>query len=639
MCGIAGFVGPFGFELLQKMADSIRYRGPDDFGFYHDPEHCVGLAHRRLSIIDLSNAGHQPMWNKEHTIAIVFNGEIYNYRELKKEMESIHIQFESSSDTEVLLKLYEVYGSDLLSKLNGIFAFAIWDSSVHRLFCARDHFGVKPFYYYHSGNRFIFSSELKAILCEPSVERTIDCESVHYYVTYLWSPSPNTMLTSVKKLKPGHAIIINCDGTVVKHWQYYDIPYKTRPVRTPVSQAVENVEFYLRQAVQRQMVADVEVGAFLSGGLDSSSIVHFARSFSRSSRFQCFTIKFTDNSLKEEGFINDLPYAEAVSRHLGTKLNIVDVDSKMAVDLLETIYHLDEPQADPAAINVRYISRLAKQNGIKVLLSGAGGDDVFSGYRRHIALMHEYYWKWMPLLLRNGLHALSEISPSHPGYLRRFKKAFAYANYPAHERIASYFHWLTPDVAQSLFSKDILQSIENSPFSKPLMDSLNPLRNIHVHPLNKMLYLEMKHFLADHNLNYTDKMSMAEGVEVRVPFLDKDLVEYSYTLPIGYKIRGTTAKWILKKSMERYLPKEIIYRPKTGFGVPLRRWISHELSEYVNEILSEESIKARGIFSYSGVKALIERDKRRHIDASYIIYSLISIELWCRTFIDNTKPL
>lgn len=633
MCGIAGFIGAYSRELLEKMAQLINHRGPDDTGYFYDPQHSIGLAHKRLSILDLTAAGHQPMWNDAHTIAIVFNGEIYNYRELKSEMAARSITFNSTCDTEVLLKLYEIAGIEVLSRLNGIFAFAIWDSTKNELFCARDHFGVKPFYYYYQAQRFIFSSELKSILCESSVDRSLDFQAIGYYLDYLWAPSPHTMLKSVKKLEPGHALIIYGDGSLKKKWCYYDIPVTGGITQISRSQAFEKVEIYLRQAVDRQMVADVEVGAFLSGGLDSSTIAAFALQSSASKKLRCFTIRSKKNSLTEEGLVDDLPYAEAAAKHLGVELNIVDVDSNMAKDFLDTIYQMDEPQADPASINVRYISSLARKNGIKVLLSGAGGDDIFSGYRRHRALAYEKYWQWMPQFCKKGIRVVSSAIPNSKAMLRRLQKAFAYADLPLDERIASYFHWISPSQKKLLFAPHIFNEIDQSLFSRPLMETLNSTKGFMIHPLNKMLYLEMKYFLPDHNLNYTDKMSMAEGVEVRVPFLDRDLVEFSCTLPVHYKLHGTSVKWVLKKTMEKYLPREIIYRPKTGFGVPLRRWIREDLSEYVNEILSENSIRSRNIFDYTGVKKLIELDRKRIVEASYTVLSLMSIELWCRKFL------
>ena len=616
------------------MSEVLAHRGPDDAGEWFDPEYETGLTHRRLSIIDLSPSGHQPMWDATHTAVIVFNGEIYNYRKLRKDLYEGGFTFKSHSDTEVLLNLYLRDGIEMLSRLNGIFAFALWDTRSRELFVARDGIGVKPLYYTENKNGFVFASELKALLQEPAVERDLDPQAIQYYLSYLWCPAPRTILKQVKKLLPGHALIIK-DGKIRKTWQFYDLPYN-QPIE-PLSEreAVLQVQKHLRQAVGRQMVADVPVGAFLSGGLDSSSVAAFAQQILSGRKLQCFTIGFNAKDAAAcDGMSEDLPYAQEVAAHLGVDLHTIYVGSEM-IDQLETmIYHLDEPQADPAPINALFISQLAREHGIKVLLSGAGGDDIFSGYRRHYALMQERYWNRLPQHIRKMIAAAAQTIPPTSNFGRRVSKAFQYADLPQDERLASYFFWIRPQMLQALYGPALQDELYKTSPASPLLDSLGRLPK-DTHPLNKMLYLEAKHFLCDHNLNYTDKMGMAAGVEVRVPLLDPDLVALAARLPVKYKQRGRAGKWIFKKAMEPYLPREVIYRPKTGFGAPLRYWMKHQLRPVIEDLLSESSLKNRGVFDPSGVQNLIALDRQGKVDAAYTIFSLLCIELWCRIFLDN----
>jgi len=635
MCGIAGFSGRFDGSLLARMSRTIHYRGPDDEGEYLARDAGIGLAHRRLSIIDLSPQGHQPMWDDTGTAVIVFNGEIFNYRELRRDLEARGFVFRSTSDTEVLLNLYLRDGVEMLGHLNGMYAFALYDTRTSRLFLARDPIGVKPLYHCLTPSGFLFASELKALLADPGVDRALDPEAIQHYLTYLWCPAPRTMLQSVRKLPPGHALTVR-KGRIERIWRFYDLPYDRPLERLPVDGAIEELRRHLGQAVKRQMVADVPVGAFLSGGLDSSSVVALARQCPPDRKLQCFTIGFDDPVSRREGLCEDLPYAQRVARQLDVDLHTITVGPEMAAKLEEMIYHLDEPQADPAAINVLFISQLAREHGIKVLLSGAGGDDLLTGYRRHYALMQEGYWAWMPRPARRALRALAERLPVRHPLPRRIAKAFQYADRDGLERIAGYFSWIDPRALHRLYGPLLRDPLDQADPLRVLVESAENLPR-GVHPLNQMLYLEGKHFLADHNLNYTDKMSMARGVEVRVPLLDPDLVAFAARLPIAYKQRGRIGKWIFKRAMESTLPRDVIYRPKTGFGAPLRHWLRHPLRPLVEDVLSASALKARGLFEPAGVGALVEADRAGRIDAAYTVLALMCIELWCRRFIDGTS--
>jgi asparagine synthase (glutamine-hydrolysing) len=634
MCGIGGFSGHFEKKLLLRMNELMAHRGPDDEGLWFSEKAEVGLCHRRLSIIDLSPVGHQPMWEEKAGTCIVFNGEIYNFRELRRRLIAEGHSFKSGTDTEVLLRLYVSLGEEMLQELEGMFAFALWDSARNRLFIARDGFGVKPLYYALSPKGFLFSSELKALLAEKSVARDVDFQAVSNYLTYLWCPAPRTMLRSVKKLSPGEAMVVE-QGRIVRKWRFYDLPYGKRLFKGSCSDAVEELRGLLSKAVERQMVADVPVGAFLSGGLDSSALCFYARQHAKGGALDCFTIGFRDKAWQREGMAEDLPYAQRVAKKLNLRLHIVEVGPKMSSEFEEMVYHLDEPQADPAALNVLFIARMARERGVPVLLSGAGGDDLLSGYRRHAALWMERYWTWLPQpVLRAVARARGGLSRATPGG-RRLSKLLAYAYEDQAGRIVSYFRWIDPSAERALLSAEVRAALGKSVGENPLLESLSTLPN-GIKPLDQMLYLEGRHFLADHNLNYADKMSMAASVETRVPFLDRDLVAFAASLPPDYKQHGLQGKWVLKKAMEPFLPREVIYRPKVGFGAPVRHWLKHELKPLVQEYLAEGVTKRRGLFDPVGVRSFLAADEKGAADGAYPILAMICIEMWCRRFLDES---
>jgi asparagine synthase (glutamine-hydrolysing) len=633
MCGIAGYSGRFDPALLRAMADRIAHRGPDDEGFWSDATNAVGLAHRRLSIIDLSPRGHNPLWDVKRRAAIVYNGELYNYRELRAELVAQGFAFASDTDTEVILNLYLRDGVDMLPKLNGMFAFAIWDVERRRLFVARDGIGVKPLYWTKTRDGVLFASELKALLCEPGVARELDPAAVASHVMYLWAPSPLTMLRDVKKLPPGHAFVARA-GEIERLWRWYDLPFAQPIASMSDEQAIEAVRAQLQESVRKQLVADVPVGAFLSGGVDSSSVVAMARRAAPDASLRCFTIGFDESEPQPEGMNEDLGYARLVAKHLGAPLEVITVRSGM-IDQLETmLYHLDEPQADPAPINTLFIAQLARAHGIKVLLSGSGGDDIFTGYRRHFAVQQEPLWSWLPRPARGGLRALSQHVRPRSELRRRVAKAFRYADRSGDERIASYFYWLDPAQADALYTQRLRWQLFADDFHDPLTRALGDLPP-GVPPLNRMLYLDGRFFLADHNLNYADKIPMAAGVEVRVPLLDPDLVALAARLPLNQKQRGGTGKWVLRKAMEPFLPPEVMTRRKAGFGAPLRHWMRNDLRPLVDDVLSDSALARRGLFDARAVHALIAADRAGRVDAAYTLFAVMCIELWSRIFLDR----
>lgn len=628
MCGIAGYQGNKPVELISQMAAAVCHRGPDNLSFHNFSDHVTALAHTRLSIIDLSTNSNQPLWNTEKSHCIVFNGEIYNYKQLRGDLKRKNYRFNSKGDAEVLLNIYIEHGEEGLQKLNGIFAFAIWTEKDQSLFIARDQMGVKPIYYAESKSGFIFASELKSLLCDRSISRCIDRTAIAHYLRYLWCPSPMTPLTAVKKLDPGCCLKIK-GGRILEHRRYFELPQNTyQPLDFEQSETL--LYETLQNAVEQQLAADVKIGAFLSGGLDSSTIVAIAAQKLEAKNLPCYTIGFCGGSA--EGMHEDLPYAMKVAKYLGVPLEVVRIEADIINDLPKLIFQLDEPQADLAPLSSWYISALAREQGVKVLLSGAGGDDLFAGYRRHFALTSEKYWTGLPKKIRKILQIVTGMLPKKYPFLRRISKAFEYASLNEMERLAKYFHWLNSDMVSNLFAE---------PFTlrgDPLIEYLGELPDA-MSSLQKMLQLDSKFFLPDHNLNYTDKVSMAEGVEIRVPLIDLEVVHMAAKIPDTYKQRGRQGKWIFKKAMERLLPEEIIYRPKTGFGGPLRPWIRNELRSTVDEVLSEYSVNSRGLFSYGKVKELVEKDRAGKIDAAYTILSMMSIEFWCRQFIDVPVPM
>jgi len=660
MCGIAGYQGKFSKLLLTQMNNLQKHRGPDDHALIElQGTHKTGLAHQRLSIIDLSSAGKQPMTVKcahcqpntaklEQKIWLTYNGELYNYQILKAELIAKGHQFCTQTDSEILIHLYAEYGIKMLSKLEGIFAFAIYDGRKNGqkdplnpgdLLIVRDQYGIKPLYYTQTPKGFLFASEIKALLCEPTVSREIDPAAIEAYVSYLWCPGPHTAFKNIQKLLPGHATIIR-NNQPYKSWQYYALPVPSNTLQFTKSfnDAAIELSQHIESAVSKQLISDVPVGAFLSGGLDSSSIVAMMRKLNPTRQIECFTIKISGKST--DGFNDDLPYAQQVAKDLNISLHTVEANPSIITRLPEMLYHLDEPQADPAPINALLICELAKKHGVKVLLSGAGGDDIFTGYRRHAAIHYQQYWRHCPIFLRQIISKFARHMQSgcaigmNTAILRRATKLLAYCDQQGDDLLESYFYWNTSQSRRQLFNPEFFR-----PAKKPIYKLSESLKDFKSQDLlTRMLCMEMAHFLPDHNLNYTDKMSMASGIEVRVPLLDQELVKFAFQLPSHYKQRGKTGKAIFKKAMEPYLPQNIIYRPKTGFGAPIRHWMQHELTPVIHEYLSNATISNRGWFEPQAVQKLIKQTMSGRADGSYTLFSLLCIELWAQQFIDQAIP-
>jgi len=625
MCGIVGIIDKNASALIDKATDAVAHRGPDDYGFYKFEN--LAFGHRRLAIMDLSPMGHQPMTSRDGRYTMIFNGEIYNHLDLRKELLP-NFEFKGTSDTETILYSFIKIGNDLFPRLNGIFAFAIFDNLTKLITLVRDQFGIKPLHYYQQDQSFYFVSEIKSMLSLP-INKEIDFDALSHYLYFLYSPGEQTPFKHIKKMKPGHILSFNINSPdKLKYEKYYDIPFNGLYSSATENELIVDLDEKLTRAVDRQLLSDVPVGFFLSGGLDSSAIVALARKLHPDKKINTYTI---DTGGGFDGFEDDLKYAKIVAKHLNVDLEVIKTEIDIVRDFDRMVYHLDEPQADAAPLNVLAICERAREKGDVVLLGGTAGDDLFSGYRRHQALYYESLFKSVPGFGWKMINGILNTLPAQNSFVRRSKKLIADAGLEADVRMVKYFGWIDQKEIDQLFVDDLRSPNDKLPSYQLLLDALQNIPE-EKGSLNKMLYLEMKYFLADHNLNYTDKMSMAHGVEVRVPFLDLELVNFATTIPPQYKMKGRETKYILKKSMEPYLPKEVIYRKKTGFGAPVRKWITQDLSEMINDRLSKSNLEKWGIFDYEKVHDLIKRNKEGRIDASYTIWSLLAIHSWLDQF-------
>lgn len=634
MCGFVGFIGDFDNDLLESSIRSIQHRGPDDTGSFFNAENSIGFGFSRLAIQDLTKAGHQPMMSDDESVVIVFNGEIYNVNHLRDSLELKGYTFNSTSDTEVLIKMYLHYGLDMLNMLDGMFSISIWDSNNQELILIKDAYGIKPLYYFESDNGFIFGSEIKAIMSISGKFNTLNKDALMKYMTFLWCPDNSTAVQKLYKVNPGELLIFSGKKLKEKRlWAKDFLSSKTKLKKYSTSDYIAEVRDALKTAVSNQLISDVPVGAFLSGGLDSSAVVAFARE--KNPDIECFTIEQVGGA--DQGQVSDLFYAHKVAKHLDVSLNVVSVDSYQLIENIEKmIWHLDEPLADPAALNVFFISKLARDSGIKVLLSGAGGDDLFTGYRRHALLNYKRIFNpLVPDIFLTYLSNISEKFNKTNHIFRKISKVLSGVHLKDDDQIINLFKWISRYDLVNLFNKEFTENINLDLIDQPMRDYLSGISDSNI--VSRALELDRRFFLPDHNFTYTDKMSMAAGIEVRVPFLDNNLFQVSNGIPMHLKQTFFQGKWVLKKALEGTLPSNIIYRPKTGFGAPLRRWIGHDLKPMIAEYLSDKNIKERGIFDPKMVRNLITNTENGRIDGSYTIFSILCIEIWCRKFIKSAS--
>ena len=639
MCGIAGIWGEANEELIGRMTEIIAHRGPDDAGckVFRNSGVPVSLGHRRLSIIDLSPAGHQPMANEDESIWVVFNGEIYNFPALREELLAAGHCFRSRTDTEILIHGYEEWGMDLLKRLNGIFAFALWDSKRQLLHLARDRYGVKPLYYWQTGRRLLFGSEIKSLLCDPALSREVDPEALLAYVKFRYCPEPVTLFREVRKVWPGHYMTFGAD-THSSHC-FYELAFP-EPSGLSEGQLVSQLRDLFFETVKRQMISDVPVGLFLSGGVDSGGLLAIARQFNPEP-LKTFTIGFRQQDQRFEGQPDDVRYARELARTFQTDHQEIILEPKI-VDLLpNVIWHLDDPIADPAAITSYLICQAARQHDTKVLLSGQGGDEVFCGYPWHLAAHLSRYYDRLPRAMRALVEkALARLPAAKGGAMtatfRRLRKFSTSASCDFETRLIGFLSYAYDDNLRGLFGSDHGDLIEAGTAERAHRALLKQSSSWHY--INRMLHLDMGTFLPSLNLMYTDKTSMAFGVEVRVPYIDNALVDFMATVPPELKLRGMTRKYLMKQALRGLLPDEILHRKKAGFGAPIRTWIVSDLKEMIDDLLCEATVKRRGFFNPAYVRRIIQENAAGRNDYNYLIYILLSFELWARNYLDGQPP-
>jgi asparagine synthase (glutamine-hydrolysing) len=643
MCGISGIVNCGDRETLARMTHVQTHRGPDDSGLWERkfPDGSyVGLGSRRLAILDLSVDGHMPMCNEDRTVWITYNGEIYNFSELRQELQSKGHVFSSHTDTEVVVHLYEEEGPDCVKRLNGIFAFAICDtrSGTPTVFVARDHFGVKPLYYFQKGESFAFASEIKALLQVPGIDAELDPDALHQYLTFLWVPDPKTMFRGVQKLPAGHYAIFRKGELEIS--QYWDLtfPSSSQNYSRSESDLVGEVYERFQSAVARQMVSDVPIGAFLSAGLDSSSIVAMMRKATNQA-VRTYTITFPQKYLVGENTLDDPQVASRCAQALGCENQKIVVDPDVTELLPKLVWHMDEPTADPAIITAYLVCREARQDSI-VLLSGVGGDELFAGYRKHVAHYWAQAYSRLPASARRLVEAGLSSSPGMrgsrmKGSLRLAKKMARSASLGPVERFITNCTYLNGEQKSQLYAEDFVAS-EADPGAnhKQAFDRVGDADFLH-----QMLYLDSKIFMTSLNLTYNDKMSMASSVEVRVPFLDRELAEFvAWNVPPSLKLKGRfrpTTKYILRQAMRGILPEEVLRQPKAGFGAPVDYWLAHDLRGMVDDLLSNSQVKKRAIFRPDAIQRLVDEHRTGRHDWSMQIWQFLTLELWMQTFLDG----
>jgi asparagine synthase (glutamine-hydrolysing) len=640
MCGVVGSINWGDSETLARMNNVQAHRGPDDEGIWETrlPDGgFVGLGSRRLAILDLSPAGRMPMSTPDGRLTITYNGEVYNYPGLRRELESKGYKFRSRSDTEAVLYLYQEYGAASVRRLKGMFAFAIWDDARKELFLARDHFGIKPLYYCHQGARFAFASEIKALLEIPEMPRRMNLKALNEYLTFLWVPDPLTTFDEIVKLPAGHFAFYR-DGDL-RVEQYWDLkfPAADHDFKAKEAELASELRERFTASVKSQLLSDVPLGSFLSAGLDSSSIVA-AMSQVSSAPTRTYTIAFADKYRRGEVTFDDTDVARRTANHFGCDHTEIVVEPDV-VDLLpKLVWHMDEPVADPAIITAYLVSREARKT-VTVLLSGVGGDELFAGYRKYSAYHLAQKYQWIPGALRKKvIEPLVMALPSMrgtsiKGHVRLAKKMARSGSLSPREYFLMNSTYLTDDQKEPLYAPGVRESINGNGSWSRHIDYFDQVSGADF--LNQMLYLDTKAFMASLNLTYNDKMSMASSVEVRVPFLDWELADWvASNVPPSLKLHGGTTKHILREAMRPLLPSEVLGQKKAGFGAPADYWLANDLREMVDDLLSESSLKSRALFNPAGVRRLVDEQRNGRQDWSAQVWQFLTLELWMQAFID-----
>ena len=620
MCGITGTINfskkPIDPFVLKQMTDVIVHRGPDDSGIY--VEQNVGLGHRRLSIIDLSPAGRQPMCNENGQIWITYNGEIYNYRELKKYLVEKGHLFRSDTDTEVILHLYEEYGEKCIQKLRGMFAFAIWDSRTKCLLVVRDRLGIKPLYYYYKDGIFAFSSEIKALLRHPKISAEVNLSALYEYICYRYVVAPNTMFQNIFKLEPGCYIRITPNS--FEREKYWEISYTTDKSLNEQT-SVEKLYDLIRESVQMRLISDVPLGAFLSGGIDSTTVVALMSQVSNRP-VKTFTVGF---SAGDE--IDELKYAKIVSDYFQTDHHELLVTSA-SPELLNTIIrHIEEPIGDPAIVPTYLVSELARKY-VTVVLTGEGSDEMNGGYHKYLLNYYFYKYKNIPPFMRN----LLESRILHYLLPQKVNKYLQMSHWADSERIQYFnFNYFNDFSEQNFFSSAFMAQLKAQTLRCPTQELIGQSGTDNY--MNQLFYVDVKSWMLDDLLLKVDKMSMAHSLEARVPFLDHKFVEFAVSIPPGLKFKGFKTKSLLRKTVKSLLPAQIRMRKQHGFIVPLDRWFDGELTDYLDDIFSHPMIKKLRYFNWDLVNWMLNAHKQRHQNFETQIWMLLMLELWHREFI------
>jgi asparagine synthase (glutamine-hydrolysing) len=631
MCGICGKLNfdqnsSVDLALIRTMLDTIRHRGPDDAGFYTARQ--VGLGHRRLSIIDL-NTGHQPLSNEDGTVWIVFNGEIYNYRDLRTFLLSKGHVFKTQTDTEVIVHLYEEFGPQCLEKLRGMFAFAIWDDKTKTLFLARDRVGIKPLYYCQTSKSLVFASEIKAILADPAVPREIAPEIIDRFLTFHYLPGEDTLLNGIQKLSPGWYLLAQAGKTELR--QYWDLQFPESPRSLSLREAEDELLELLAEAVELHMIADVPVGVLLSGGVDSTAMLSLAAERT-DKEISSYTVGFSDTDVTDER-----PYARLAAKTYGSTHYDTTISHQDFLDFLPRyVWHMEEPVCEPPAVALYYVSKLAKQH-VKVLLSGEGGDEAFAGYSNYRNLL------WLERLKR-VLPPLNGAAARGLAAANSWLRSPVIAKYAplVNARFPEYYYSRTSNPFRyngnglgGLYSTDFLASIDREHTLQPMRGLQANVRGLN--PLDAMLYIDTKSWLPDDLLIKADKMTMANSLELRVPLLDHKVLEFAASLPAHFKVHGFTTKYILKEALKNRIPARILDRRKVGFPVPYESWLRKESRSWVHEVLFDRTTTDRGYFATSAIRELLARDEAVG-GYSKTIFSLVTLELWHRTFLEQEQP-
>ena len=620
MCGICGVVSfqpnsPVDRLTLLQMNASLQHRGPDDEGYYEDDQ--VSLAMRRLSIIDL-HTGQQPISNESGDIWVVCNGEIYNFQNVRAALEQRGHIFKTQTDTEVIVHAYEEYGDDCVIHFNGMFAIALWDARKRRLFLARDRLGIKPLYYWPGVDKLVFGSELKALILHPDVPRQIDLAALDLFLTLEYIPAPRTIYKGVFKLLPGHRLVV--EKGKVKVTQYWDVPYQ--PVSQSEAECAEILSGLIKESVCLHLISDVPLGAFLSGGIDSSTIVGYM-SQSANGPVRTFSIGFENDTY------NELPYAEAVAKHFDTKHH-VEVLKSDHTDLVEQLVtHFDEPFADTSIFPTYLVSKIASRE-VKVVLSGDGGDEMFAGYDTYIAEKLDRYYGRLPRALRKqflpGFARWLPPQPAKKGLINKVKRMVDGGALDPSLQHARWMIFLNSPEKDSLYRSDLRATLDNhltTDFFGDYFENANYFDH-----LAQQQYVDIKTYLADDILTKVDRMSMAVSIEARVPLLDYHIVEFALNLPAHMKLYGARTKSILRQAVKTMVPQLVVEKPKEGFSIPMKHWLCTSLKPMMLDLLSKDSLQKHGYFDHQVVAGWIREHLDGRVNHSHRLWSLMVFEMW-----------